>query len=425
MIVRRIVVVLVVFASILSARGQATAQATPKEIRFGILSGPPVEPVANMLVEQFKKLHPDINVKLEVQTGDLAAAYAAQAAAHTLPDVIFTADLFVVPFATGKITVDMQPLADADKSFDMSDVYGNMLDLSRISGKGLYMIPSSFDVVTLYYNKTMFAAAGAALPQANWTWDDYIKACQTIKAKTGNFCLVKDRWNWWATYVPFIVGYGGKILSDDGKKVMLSTPETLAGLEAYTDLWKKYGIAQPLDSDMGGNCFQVGKCATDLFIPGFMSTLRAINPQPFEWDVQVIPSLPKGKFTGMGTFGFAVTTDAQDKQIAWDLVKGMLSKETQKAITLAYNGMPLLKSLSNDADIAALKAPPANIRAFIENGKNGITPTYFPGDCGSLYAGKINQEINDALEASIRGSMSVKDAFTAANDNIQACIDKK
>lgn len=425
MIARKVVVALVMFVYILSARGQATAQATPKEIRFGILSGPPVEPVANMLVEQFKKIHPDINVKLEVETGDLAQLYTTQAAAHTLPDVIFTADLFVVPFAKNNITVDMQPLADADKSFDISDVYENMLGLSRISGKGLYMIPSSFDVVTMYYNKTMFDQAGAPLPKVDWTWDDFIKACQTIKDKTGNFCMTKDDWNWWAAYVPFITGYGGKILSDDGKKVMLSSPETLAGLEAYTDLWKKYNIAQPLDSDVGGNCFQVGKCATHFTIPGFMNSLRAISPQPFDWDVQVIPSLPKGKFTGMGTFGFAVTADAQDKQIAWDLVKGMLSKDTQKALTLQYTGMPLLKSLATDPDILALKAPPANIKAFLENGKNGILPTYFPGDCGSLYAGQINQEINDALEASIKGSSSVKDAFTAANDNIQACLDKK
>jgi multiple sugar transport system substrate-binding protein len=396
-----------------------------KEIRLGTLTGPPVEPVATMLVEQFKKLHPDVEVKLEVQTGDLAQSYAAQAAAKTLPDIIFTADLFVVPFAQQKITIDMQPLADADKSFDISDVYENMLNLSRVNGKGLYMIPSSFDVVTVYYNKTMFEAAGAPTPKAEWTWDDFIAACKTIKEKTGNYCLTKDGWNWWAWYVPWISGYGGKILSDDGKTVLLSSDEAIAGLDAYTDLWKKHDIAQPLDSDVGGNCFQVGKCATHLFIPAMMNTMRSIDPQPFEWDVQVIPSLPKGKFTGMGTFGFAISADAKDQALAWDFIKGMLSKETQKAITLNYAGNPLLKSLANDPDILALKPPPTNIRAFTENGKNGITPTYFPGDCGSLYAGKINEEINTAMEASVRGSSSVKDAFTAANDAIQACLDGK
>ena len=102
----------------------------------------------------------------------------------TLPDVLFTADLFVKPFAQSGITQDMEPLAAADPTFDLSDIYPNMLGLSQVDGKGLYMIPSSYDVVTMYYNKDMFTAAGAPLPAADWTWDDYIAACKTIKEKT-------------------------------------------------------------------------------------------------------------------------------------------------------------------------------------------------------------------------------------------------
>jgi hypothetical protein len=74
--------------------------------------------------------------------------------------------------------------------------------------------------------------------------------------------------------------------------------------------------------------------------------------------------------------------------------------------------------------VVNLPAPPENITAFIENGENGILPTYFPGECGSLYAGQINQEVKDALEASILGMMSVEDAFTLAAENIQFCLDR-
>ena len=52
------------------------------------------------------------------------------------------------------------------------------------------------------------------------------------------------------------------------------------------------------------------------------------------------------------------------------------------------------------------------------------TMTNFPGNCGSLYAGLINQEIKDAMGAVIAKTSSVTDAFTTANDNIQACLDK-
>jgi ABC-type glycerol-3-phosphate transport system substrate-binding protein len=406
--------------------GVAGAQDAKKEFRFGTLQGAFVDNVNTMLVDQFQKLHPEYDVKVEYITGDdISVALAAQAAAGTLPDVTFTADLYVVPFAKGGISVDMEPLAKADPNFDLSDVYENMLALSKVDGKGLYMIPSSYDVVTMYYNKSLFAAAGAPLPTKDSTWDEIINSCKMIKDKTGNYCIPYTAQKWWAVYVPWIVGYGGKILSDDGKTALLSSPETLAGLQAYTDMWTKDGIGQPSDFDAGGDCWLVGKCALQLHIPSIMQATRALDPQPFEWDTEVIPTFPSGqKVTGMGTYGFSITKDAKDPQIAWDFIKGLLSKDTQKAITLKYSGMPLLKSLRNDPDILALPGPPDNIEAFLNNGANGITPTYFPGNCGSLYAGQINSEINSAFDAVTIGGTSVTDAFTEANNNIQACLDK-
>src|SRR5712692_9637174 len=198
------------------------AQAQQKSIRFGTLTGAFIDSVNDLLVKNFNKLHPDVQVNVEPIVGDTAQVLASQAAAKNLPDVVFLADLYVVPFAKGGIVVDMEPLAKADKTFDLSDIYPNMLDLSRVNGKGLYMIPSSFDVVTVYYNKTMWQKAGDPLPTATWTWDDYISECQIIRKATGNHLFGYDDKGlisnaiWWARYVPFIRGYGGDILSKDG-----------------------------------------------------------------------------------------------------------------------------------------------------------------------------------------------------------------
>ncbi len=429
---RLLVCILGLLTALLLSTTLVSAQDATTTIRFGTQNDASLQKVNQMLVDHFKATHPGVDVQVEYIPGaDLPTTFATEAAAGTLPDVVFLADLYVGPFAQGKIVYDMEPLAKADPDFDLSDIYDNLLGLSRIQGKGLYMIPSSYDVVTMYYNKTMFEAAGAPLPQADWTWDDFIAACKTIKDKTGNYCIGNNGSPdpagdvaWWAWLVPWIDGYGGKQVSDDGKKMMLDTPESLAGIQAYVDLWTKYDIAQPLDFDAGGNCFLVGKCASFFMIPGFMSALRALDPQPFEWDVQVIPSHPKGKFTGMGTYGYAVSADAKDPKLAWDFVKYLASKDAQLAIAKNYAGTPLLRSLREDPAIVNLPAPPKNITAFIQNGENGILPAYFAGNCGSNYAGQISQEIKDALEASIRQTSTVTDAFTAANQNIQKCLDE-
>jgi multiple sugar transport system substrate-binding protein len=409
--------------------GFAVAQDAPTVIRFGTINDPAIDTVNMMLVDAFAEVHPDVEVQVEyIPGGDLVSTYTTQAAAGTLPDVIFLADLFVVPFQQGGIVLDMQPLADADESFDLTDIYDNLLGLSRIGGEGLYMIPSSYDVVTMYYNIDMFEAAGAPLPSADWTWDDYIASCRMIRETSDNYCFSlgggRDAYQWWAIYVPWIAGYGGEILSEDRTTALLSSPETIAAMEAFTALWTVHDVAQPPDFDAGGECFMVGRCATHFFIPGYMSAMRSLDPQPFNWDVQVIPTLPEGKFTGMGTYGFAVSANSANPELAWDFVKALASPEIQLTIASNYAGTPLLRSLREDPAIVDLAAPPENITAFIENGENGILPTYFPGECGSLYAGEISQEIREALESVILGMATVTDAFTFANDNIQDCLDR-
>jgi multiple sugar transport system substrate-binding protein len=428
---RRAWIGIAVAGSLALSVGPVLGQDGSEDLRFTAHFDPGIDRVQQLLVEHYEETHPGATVTVEqfATSPGLDVQYATQAAAGTLADVLFTADLYVVPFAQQGITIDMQPLVDADPDFDLSDVYENMLDLGRV-GDGLYMIPSSYDVVTMYYNKTMFEEAGAPLPTADWTWDDYIASCKIIRESTGNYCFTTndpplglESASWWAYYVPWIVGYGGQLLSEDGSTVMLSSPETLAGLEAYTGMWTEHDIGQPLDFSAGGNCFLVGKCATWFHIPAIMGVVLGLDPQPFEWDVEVIPSHPNGKFTGMGTYGYAVSANAENPAAAWDFIKYLVSPEMQLSIMKNYAGMPLLKSLREDPAVTELPGPPDNITAFIANGDNGILPTYFPGECGSLYAGQINQEIRDAFEAVLTGAASVTDAFTGANDNIQACLD--
>ena len=119
-----------------------------------------------------------------------------------------------------------------------------------------------------------------------------------------------------------------------------------------------------------------------------------------------------------------VSNPANSSHSFWDFVKNMLSPEIQKAVALDYSGTPLLMSLAEDPDILNRAGPPDNINAFVENGENGILPTYFPGECGSLYAGQINQLIVDAFNAVLTGEQSAEEAFTFASEEIQICLDE-
>src|SRR5579884_3596166 len=95
-----------------------------------------------LLVKAFERLNPGITLKMQKVPGDYVQKEFVKAAAGTLPDIMYSADVFSLPFGYHHIIADMQPLIDADPSFDASDIYPVMLNLGRIPGsKGLYLMP--------------------------------------------------------------------------------------------------------------------------------------------------------------------------------------------------------------------------------------------------------------------------------------------
>ncbi len=404
-------------------------------LRVLILQGPPVEPVNEFLATASAARYPNVNVNFEYVSGDHAEGVYTQAAGGTLADVMFSADLWVVPFAQNGVTLDLKPLAEADDEFDIDDIFPAMLGLGMFGGE-VHMFPSALDVVTMYYNKTLFEQTSAGVPTEDWTWDDFIEAGKEITALetdgAGNpmyYAMSNQTWNWWATVYPWIVGYGGDIKTDDGATSTWSEGKALEGLKAYTELWTEHNIAQPLGLDVGGNAFHLGRAATWFHIPGQRTGNRENIEDRFEWDAQVMPKMPDGKHrTGMGAWGLAVNASTQLQDVAYFYVKTMVSPQLQELLARREMGVPLVRSVAEaGAWMDGLPTPPENVMAFVKGADDAVLPTKgrdYPGECGSFYAGLVNQSYVTALETVIRGEADVEQAFTEADQQIQRCLDE-
>lgn len=433
---QKYLLITVIFSLILSAcvgiqPGAAPAEDAPIELTWLDLCAPITTPITEILIEKFEETHPNVTVTVECSQGDYAEGIFAKAAAGNLPDLMFSADLFTVPFVNNGVLVDLETLAEADDDFTFDDIYPNILGLGQVvDTPGTYMIPASWDSVQMYYNKDMFEAAGAPMPGDDWTWDDLIAACTIIQEANPDVDCISiggtGGWDWWAYFIPWLVGYGGAPVSEDFTQSTFSSEESLAGIQAYVDLWTKHDVTMPLGVEYPGGgqgCFVGQSCATFFHIPGFMKTFRE-QITDFEWDVAVTPSHPEQHATGMGTFGYGITTDSEHPDLAWELIKVLASNEVQGSILRGYGGMPFLKSMADDPIFDELDPPPSNIKAFIRGGGVGIFPPMgYPSKCGSLYAGLINQTIRTALEEAIREVKTVEQAFTDADAEIQACLD--
>ena len=95
----------------------------------------------------------------------------------------------------------------------------------------MYALPKDVDAIALWYNKELFKQAGVAYPTANWTWNDLTAAAQKLtdpaKGVYGIAAPAEDQ----ANYDNTILQAGGQILSADGKKSGLDSPEAIRGLQ--------------------------------------------------------------------------------------------------------------------------------------------------------------------------------------------------
>jgi multiple sugar transport system substrate-binding protein len=382
-----------------------------------------------IVVDQYHAENPRITISFEPQTGTYVDKITALQAAGDLPDVIYIADNHVKPFAANKIAADMEKLAAKDKASQalLQDVYPAMLQLGQVKSiPGQYMLPWALDVLVMYYNKTLFQAAGAEMPKPTWTVDDMITAAKRLTVDSGDpassqYGLTLS-WTAWSEYVPWMRGYGGDMISADGKKSALDASGTIDGIDAMAGLVTKHKVAPPIGTNFGGNAFYLGKVAMMFSIRNATVGIRKGVGSNFDWDVELRPAFPSKRVTGMGTAGEGVSTQTKNPDQAWQLAKYTISPPAQKIYATSYGAIPVLKSMRDDPSWRSLPAPPANADAFVKAADYGTLPPDFPLACGTVYVGDLNVLMTNTLTDIVNGKVAAGSALRDAATQVNNCM---
>jgi len=399
-------------------------------LTFDTVSRPDEMLVVKNLVATFEKAHPDITISIQPVAGDYVQKEFIKAAAGTLGDLMYTADVFTIPFGFHHVIANMQPYINADPSFNVDDIYPVMLNLGRYPGDaehGLYMIPQESDAQTLFYNKALFKAAGVPFPTANWTYAQFLADAQKLTKHDASGKTVQ--WGvslsdtFWAHYVPFMVAAGGGPITADGRHSNFSAPGSIAGIQTMADLYVKYKVAVP---PLVSYDFTSGKVAMAFGQRPNVPLYRQAISGKFDWDVTAMPSYPSGKrVTSMGTQGFAFSANSPHKKEAFQFIAFLASPAGQRVFASTYASVPIRKSLADDASWRKLPGPPYNNDAFVSAIVTGITPPVYPVDisvnCGTVYTGQIGTAETTAMDKIVRGA-PVAPTLTALDQQINSCI---
>jgi ABC-type glycerol-3-phosphate transport system substrate-binding protein len=303
-------------------------------------------------IAKFEADHPDIHVEREwFPRDDMHAKELALAATGQLGD---TVRINVAPLVTELhikgILHDLDSLWQSDQQWMSNDQKqfwpGNIKTYTQ-DGKvwGLPVVGHP-GALQYYVNTTMVQKLGLKMPPAdgNWNYDDMATLAKGLTQSSGGRTTVygvsPSIGN--EGIVAFLRAFGGDLFDADGKKCLLNTAESKAGLHALAGLYSA-GSAYPFDPDINNqDLFQsqkIGMVIQTSFAASAWPGQIAKLPNPFEMDVFPNPLGTTGRHASqVSSDGKGVSMASKNADKAW-IVLSRLYTGQRHGIERFANGL--------------------------------------------------------------------------------------
>ncbi len=291
-------------------------------------------------------------------------------AGNSDPDVLWLGQGMGV-FAGKGLLADLQPMIDKDPVAKKltSELHPKVLAAYR-RGKGLYGLPYGVDTQFLAYNMDVFDKMGVAYPNDKWTRKDVLEAAQKLtqrneKGKIQVYGLLNS---------PHPFAFGLDFLSQDGKRVLVNSPETTNYLLFNWDLSRKYKVSpdQDIEKTLGMNvliAFATGRAAMTAIEDYSLQDVK-MYARGTRWDLALMPLMGgKERRTWASTAGFCISNRSKHKKMAFEMLKELASPEFMREIypqSLPANMNTMKEVVLKDEE---LRKHPNAARTIIESMK--------------------------------------------------------
>ncbi|MGH2560076.1 MAG: extracellular solute-binding protein [Thermomicrobiales bacterium] len=338
----------------------------------------------------------------------------ADIAAGTLPDIFVSADIYTKPFFDSELTADLKPFMDQTGP-KVEDFDQKFIELAMYDGK-VGFLPRAADVVVLYFNKRIFDEGGVAYPTEDWTLDDLMSAAEALTKKADDGTVTQygftANYTWWAYWVPLVVAQGGQILNKDNTEAVFNSPEGISAWDfIFSGIKNEFFVPPSVQTTMGGEYvpFANGICAMTPTIRGLTPSFR--DQLTDDWDVTLVPKGTVDRKTGMGTMGYAISSQTENVEAAWEVLRYTFT-EGMKVFMETYLLVPPITSFYDDPTWKSLPGPPYNNDIFVKATETAMLPPSLP-----FYStGPFRQAMLDGLDAVVLEQMTTEDAVNRMAD---------
>ncbi|WP_427175213.1 extracellular solute-binding protein [Arthrobacter sp. 92] len=334
------------------------------------------------LVNEFRRLHPDIPVRLEAIQGtdwkDFFSKILTMVAAGNPPDVVYVATEGAQLFAD-KLAEPLDDLIKRDGTElqeYFNDVHPSLIEAFMYRGS-LYQLPVEWNAANMYLNTTALQQAGLERPADNWTKDDFTSMLRAMrKARPNDFSPYYWTNRLFGGVVPWLYANDTSFLKETKSgggewfwnRFYASDPTRHQRSGGY--LWEEPNaedgrVTETFDymrelvseglgvrPEEGGGQALVGLFASNRIgtTPAggyWVQGLHVAGMKADQFDVQFFPRWRTQRHQ-FGAAGYAIMRTAKDKDAAWEWVKFCASRPAMELVYEAPTTTPTRRSMVNE-----------------------------------------------------------------------------
>lgn len=389
------------------------------KLGFYAAAGDPADTTMRELVKEFTAANPSIKVQLEVAPYvKFFERLRTQIAGGQAPQVWLSDGVLVQEFAARGALAD---LSDRVKTVDAAAYSG--IDLNRDAQGRVHGFPQGAQTPVLFYNKKLFAEAKVAAPTADWTYDDLAEAARKLTKDTNGdgkpdvygFRAYSPGFteSWW----PVVKAFGGDIVTDGGRKVVVDSPQSTAALDWMLRAMGKDGFApdyvttEAMGKGVVHTLFATGRVAMSYGI--YARTLPAVSAG-VDFGVAPLPKGPAGRGNVAIVNSWVVSKAASPAQAdaAWKWITFFSGEGPQTKWAELGEAIPINKKVAATA-LPADRGPVflQSLDAATDLGTNAVW---------SEYTEALAKRMNEALS----GATPVATALQSGQKEAQEVIDR-
>lgn len=294
--------------------------------------------------DRFTKNHPDIKVDVLYSESNYPRIIPRMQAGIDLSDIIFIQNKDI-PAMLEKYPDSFMDLTDY--AAPLKDKFVDSAWTAVTKDGKIYGIPADIGPVGLFYRADIFEKAGVKASEIE-TWDDFIEADKKIKVATNGECSIIGMSEDGDFFEMLLNEAGGSYVSEDGKTVVVNSPEGKKALAMVKKLLDSGACRNVKSWDGRLVAMRRNQIASAPYGVWFAGTISSQLPeQAGKWKVMPLPAFEKGgnRASNCGGSVMAVYKGTKHKEAAIAFIDYLLNTEEGELMQIDKGIFPAYKPI--------------------------------------------------------------------------------